>query len=60
MEELMNFGSFLAEEERSEIVSVVGWTLRAESSVRRVVVLRAGSQFASLSPFNSGGTDHIN
>lgn len=56
----MSFGSFLAEEERSEIVSVVGWTLRAESSVRRVVVLRAGSQFASLSPFNSGGTDHIN
>ena len=27
MEELMNFGCFLAEEERSEIVSVVGWTM---------------------------------
>jgi hypothetical protein len=58
----MNFGCFLAEEERSKIDLFQWWDGDAGQEARsfEVVVLPAASQFAWLSPIISGGTDHIN
>jgi hypothetical protein len=63
MEGLMNFGCFLAEEERSEIDFSGGMAMRAGSSVLRVVSGPACGPACQSSLgcplIISGGTDHI-